>query len=400
MRKSRAVGLGRVPEAGKDAGKGRKAFRRHVEEPAHGAYFPLPRAGRGWKALARGGRGGPQAPRFAAQGRKGSSGNCACGACASRGRQAVRRRVRAKGSGGNRAGARAASVSRRRERRGRNPQEGQAAGAGRRVCRCWAGHARWGGRRKARGSLHACAMPRRFGGGMTPGRCSAGSSCRCAVADHAGGNGRCGALCRPEGAALSSPGPAGGERGNALPGFPCPGTFLAPRPFQRWREQRGGRAGEGEDAAHRADETRAEGMRWQAAGPHIAWLEEPCRWRKAGRRVPQGGGARKACSAWPICPKSFLFPAGGNGAGEGREPGRVARRAVPLAQGRAASAAAGRGKGVPHGPSIRNPSFSMPEGTARGKAGSRAGVARRAVPLRTRRGGECRRAAGARKASE
>ena len=71
------------------------------------------------------------------------------------------------------------------------------------------GHARWGGCRNARGRLHACAMPRRFGGGMTPGRCSAGSSCRCAVADHAGGNGRCGALCRPEGAALSSPGPAG-----------------------------------------------------------------------------------------------------------------------------------------------------------------------------------------------
>jgi len=328
------------------------------------------------------------------------------------------------------------------------------------------GHARWGGRRKARGSLHACAMPRRFGGGMTPGRCSAGSSCRCAVAGHAGGNGRCGALCRPEGAALSSPGPAGGERGNALPGFPCPGTFLAPRPFQRWREQRGGRAGEGEDAAHRADETRAEGMRWQAAGPHIAWLEEPCRWREgeaasaAGRRgaesvfrmahlsgnpsfsMPEGtargkagsragvarravpgwlkepcrgarrpgrwregraasaaAGARKACSAWPICPKSFLFHAGGNGAGEGRGPGRGGSKSRAASHGaRRRVPQRGRGKRVP----LAHLSEILPFPCRRERRRGRPGVGPGWLeePCRWLEGRAASAAAGARKASE
>ena len=335
IRKSRAVGLGRVPEAGKDAGKGRKAFRRHVEEPAHGAYFPLPRAGRGWKALARGGRGGPQAPRFAAQGRKGSSGNCACGlALRGEGRpcgagfvpRALEGTEREHGRLPFRAGGNGGGGIRRKAK----PQ-GLAcvpAGAG-------PGHARWGGRRKARGSLHVCAMPRRFGGGMTPGRCSAGELVPLRRGGPCRRERQVRALCRPRGRPFPLPA-LRGERGNALPGFPCPGVFLAPRPFQRWREQRGGRAGEGEDAAHRADETRAEGMRW------------------AGRRAAY----------------------------------RVARRAVPLARrpGGKRRRAAGRGKRVPHGPSVRNPSFSMPEGTARGKAGSRAGVARRAVPLGAKAG--------------
>ena len=372
MRKSRAVGLGRVPEAGKDAGKGRKAFRRHVEEPAHGAYFPLPRAGRGWKALARGGRGGPQAPRFAAQGRKESSGNCACGACASRGRQAVRRRVRAKGSGGNRAGARAASVSRRRERRGRDPQEGQAAGAGLRVCRCWAGPRPMGRTPESPGQSARLRHAAPLRGGMTPGRCSAGSSCRCAVADHAGGNGRCGALCRPEGAALSSPGPAGGTRkclaGLSLPGgIPCSSAFSALEGTARRQGRRGrgcgaqggrdqsrGNALAGRRAAYRVARRAvplAQGRAASAAGRRgaegvfrMAHLSEilpfPCRRERRGGRPgagPRGSksraagarpggecrsGARKGCSAWPIYPESFLFHAGGNGAGEGREPGR------------------------------------------------------------------------------
>ena len=153
------------------------------------------------------------------------------------------------------------------------------------------------------------------------------------------------ALCRPEGAALSSPGPAGGERGNALPGFPCPGAFPAPRPFQRWREQRGGRAGEGEDAAHRADETRAEGMRWQAAGPHIAWLEEPCRWARG--RAASAAGRRGAESVFRMAHLSEILPfpcrrerrRGRPGVGPGwlEEPCR-------WLEGRAASAAAGARK--------------------------------------------------------
>ena len=187
-----------------------------------------------------------------------------------------------------------------------------------------------------------------------------------------------------------------GERGSALPGFPCPGAFLAPRPFQRWREQRGGRAGEGEDAAHRADETRAEGMRWQAAGPHIAWLEEPCRFarRRGGecrRAAGRGGECRRAAGRGKRVPLAHLseilpFPCrrerrgGRPGAGPGwlREPCRWARR-----PGGECRRAAGARKAVPHGPSVRNPSFSMPEGTARGE-GRVAG-----------RGGSKSRAAGA-----
>ena len=198
------------------------------------------------------------------------------------------------------------------------------------------GHARWGGRRKARGSLHACAMPRRFGGGMTPGRCSAGSSCRCAVAGHAGGNGRCGALCRPEGAALSSPGPAGGTRkclaGLSLPGgIPCSSAFSALEGTAR----RQGRRGRGCGAQGGRDQSRGNAL-GRPQGRISRGSKSRAAGREAGRRVPQGGGARKACSAWPICPKSFLFHAGGNGAGEGRVAGRGGSKS------RAAGSKAGR----------------------------------------------------------
>ena len=162
--------------------------------------------------------------------------------------------------------------------------------------------------------------------------------------DHAGGNGRCGALCRPEGAALSSPGPAGGARkrlaGLSLPGgIPYSSAFSALEGTAR----RQGRRGRGCGAQGGRDQCRGNAL-GRPQGRISRGSKSRAAWARPGGECRRAAGARKACSAWPICPKSFLFHAGGNGAGEGREPGRGwLEEPCRFARGEAASAAGRRG---------------------------------------------------------